>query len=60
MRINEPLGEDVYVGGVVAKRYSGFKSDQMQQKSKSDGTGRAHLLAPSSLGSVSKGVRRKS
>lgn len=58
--MSEPIGDDAYGGGGVAKRYSGFKYDQMQQKSKSESSGRAHLLAPSSYGSVSKGVRRKS
>lgn len=60
MRINEPMGEDPYASGVVPKRYNAFSSDQMQQKSKTDGAGRSHLLAPSSFGSASKGVRRKS
>lgn len=60
IRINEPMGEDPYTGGAVAKRYSAFSSDQMQQKSKGEGSGRGHLLAPSAFGSVSKGARRKS
>jgi hypothetical protein len=60
MRISEPMGEDAYVGGGSSKRYCGFKSDQMQQKLKSDGTGGSHLLTSSSFGSVSKGARRKS
>lgn len=59
MRIGEPMGEESYLGGGAPKRYSGFKSDQIQQASKSDGPSRAHLLAPTSFGNVGKGVRRK-